>query len=189
MNSQDVILGILMDSGKSGYDIKRLFERYFSMFYNASYGTIYPTLARMEKDGLIRKESLVQSGKPNKNVYTITERGEEAFRRYLASDIQPAEIKSDFMVRLFFGGLAEEAQVRRWLEDALERARRTCDALQAEYELRKDELSPTQRLGLKIGVTNQRTLIEHLEEALSEPHRPDGKAGESDGTVSVESSI
>ncbi|MCI3920962.1 PadR family transcriptional regulator [Paenibacillus sp. TRM 82003] len=168
MNSQDVILGILMHERKSGYDIKRMFEQYFSMFYNASFGTIYPTLARMEKDGLLTKESLVQTGKPNKNVYTITEAGREAFRRYLASDMQDVEIKSDFMVRLFFGGLAEEAQVRQWFEEGLERARQSYASLQAEFERWKRDLTPTQRVCLKIGLSNQRALIDNLEEALAE---------------------
>ena len=56
MTSQDVILGILMKRSLSGYDIKHMFETIFSYFYNASFGTIYPTLSKMEKEGLITKE-------------------------------------------------------------------------------------------------------------------------------------
>jgi len=56
LNSQDVILGILMKEALTGYQIKQLLENVFSNFYNSTYGTIYPTLARMEKERLITKE-------------------------------------------------------------------------------------------------------------------------------------
>ena len=78
MNSQDVILGIIMYHSLSGYDIKHKLETIFSYFYNASYGTIYPTLSKMEKEGMITKESVIQEGRPNKNVYSITEEGQQA---------------------------------------------------------------------------------------------------------------
>ena len=75
MNSQDVILGMLMKRSLTGYEIKQLFEDLFSYFYSSSYGTIYPMLHRMEKEELLTKENVLQDGKPNKNVFTITEKG------------------------------------------------------------------------------------------------------------------
>lgn len=88
MNIQDVILGILSEKPHSGYEIKRHFEEYFSFFFDASYGTIYPTLSKMEKLNLITKESVRQEGKPDKNVFTITSAGLDQFHAYLQS---PAE--------------------------------------------------------------------------------------------------
>ncbi|MCQ6560607.1 PadR family transcriptional regulator [Paenibacillus mendelii] len=166
MTSQDVILGILMDDSHSGYEIKHKFETLFSYFYNASYGTIYPTLGKMEKLGLITKESILQDGKPNKNVYTITEAGREAFVQYLESDIQGVELKSDFMVRLFFGEWTEPERVIRWLERSIAKEERQIERLNADYERWKSHMSPTQEICIALGIANQesnrRILLEGL---------------------------
>jgi DNA-binding PadR family transcriptional regulator len=171
VRSQDVILGILMESSTSGYDIKQKFETLFSYFYNASYGTIYPTLSRMEKDGLITKESLVQEGKPNKHLYTITEEGKAAFFRYLVSDIQEVENKSDFMLRLFFGEWAEPELVVHWLESGIRKAEQTAAKLTAEQERWKSKMSPTQLLCLQLGIGNQENVIRTLREGLAKAKR------------------
>lgn len=168
MTSQDVILGILMETSCSGYDIKHKFETLFSHFYNASYGTIYPTLSRMEKSGLITKESVVQAGKPTKNIYTITEQGRRAFYHYLESELGEVEIKSDFMIRMYFGALAQPELVSKWLTEGIRNTERALAVLYEERERSQAILSPTQRICLNIGITNQENLLQQLEAGLSE---------------------
>lgn len=166
MKSQDVLLGILMEGSTSGYDMKQKFEKLFSHFYNASYGTIYPTLGKMEQEGLITKESLQQEGKPNKNIYTITEKGKLAFYRYLESDIQEVEIKSDFMIRLYFGQLAAPELVIKWMESGIRSSKQSLELLYAERERWQSELSPTQRICMNIGITNTENILKNLTEGL-----------------------
>lgn len=67
MNTQDVILGLLMKESLTGYQIKQLLENVFSNFYSSSYGIIYPTLARMEKEGFITKENVLQENERLRN--------------------------------------------------------------------------------------------------------------------------
>ena len=168
MKSQDVILGILMETSASGYEIKQHFERLFSNFYNASYGTIYPTLTKLEQDGLITKQSLVQEGRPNKNVYTITEKGREAFHRYMVSDIQEVEIKSDFMLRLFFAKYADPTLVIAWLESGIRKSEETISRLQKEREQWAGQLTPTQLLVINMGIANQEAIRSNLLLGLEE---------------------
>lgn len=171
-----------MESSTSGYDIKQKFEKLFSYFYNASYGTIYPTLSNMEKEGLITKQNLVQEGKPNKNIYTITDKGKHAFYRYLESDIQDVEIKSDFMIRLFFGGLAAPGLVVRWLETGIRENERTLEKLRAERERVYPGLSPTQQICFDIGVTNIENILRNLKEGLDKIKVLSGNQKEQEGT-------
>lgn len=103
MNIQDVILGILSEKPHSGYEIKRHFEEYFSFFFDASYGTIYPTLSKMEKLNLITKESVRQEGKPDKNVFTITSAGLDQFHAYLQSPAEKDVLRSDFLCTCILG--------------------------------------------------------------------------------------
>ncbi|WP_248928123.1 helix-turn-helix transcriptional regulator [Paenibacillus hamazuiensis] len=175
MTSQDVILGILMNQSSAGYDIKRLLETVFSYFYNASFGTIYPMLAKMEQQGLITKESIIQEGKPNKHVYTITEEGRRQFREYLNSELQPEEIKSDFMVRLYFGGLADREHVSEWLSKAIDKTTRTLQSLEDIYGRLKDKKSATQIICVRLGIESCKARLKVLNEGLNDIKALDGE--------------
>src|SRR4051794_2576933 len=118
MKAQDVILGMLMKGPLSGYDIKKQFESVFSYFFDASYGAIYPTLNKMEKQGYIDKHVQIQEGKPNKNLYAINEQGKEQFSQYLNSIIETDVIRSDFCMRMYFGEYASNDEILVWLEEA-----------------------------------------------------------------------
>ncbi|BBH24326.1 PadR family transcriptional regulator [Paenibacillus baekrokdamisoli] len=172
MTSQDVILGILMDGNYSGYEIKHKFETLFSYFYNASYGTIYPTLSKMEKQGLITKESIQQESKPNKNVYTITEAGREAFMHYMESDLQDVELKSDFMVRLFFGEWMEPEYVIQWLEKSIAKEEQQIKKLSVDYERWKSTMSPTQEICITLGIAVQESNLRILVDGLQKLKAP-----------------
>ncbi|MEM7464992.1 MAG: PadR family transcriptional regulator, partial [Pseudomonadota bacterium] len=52
MNVRTLILAILNKQDASGYEIKKLSsEGRFSYFVDISFGSIYPTLARLEEEG------------------------------------------------------------------------------------------------------------------------------------------
>ena len=51
-----VVLGLLADGPRSGYDIKAIVDRSTRFFWAASYGQIYPELRRLEAEGLIEGE-------------------------------------------------------------------------------------------------------------------------------------
>ena len=54
MNTQSLILAILNFQDATGYEIKKQStEGPFSYFVDVSYGSIYPTLSRLEKEGLV----------------------------------------------------------------------------------------------------------------------------------------
>jgi DNA-binding PadR family transcriptional regulator len=144
-----VILGFLMRGPKSGYDIKRLMALSTAHFYQASFGSIYPSLERMEKELLIESERSEESGRLRK-VYTILPAGKAAFREWLASPLDIAKGPSFLLARLFFMGslspaeakkslglFAESAKKRRqWLEGVLDAlpATETPDFFQASTQ-------------------------------------------------------
>ena len=53
MTGKDIILGLLIEKSRSGYEINEVFETVFRYFYKTSYGMIYPTLRRLEKERLV----------------------------------------------------------------------------------------------------------------------------------------
>ena len=93
MDTDQIILGFLMSGPKSGYKIKNITGR-LMMAYNLSLNQIYPALRKLEAADLVRKEVVIQTGKPNKHVYSITEKGRREFLKSLVSPPIPGIISS-----------------------------------------------------------------------------------------------
>lgn len=52
------------------------------MFWGASYGSIYPTLGRLENENMVTKEDISENGR-EKISYAITDSGREELKRWL----------------------------------------------------------------------------------------------------------
>ncbi|MFY9397220.1 MAG: PadR family transcriptional regulator [Desulfomonilia bacterium] len=110
MDTDQIILGFLMSGPKSGYKIKNITGR-LMMAYNLSLNQIYPALRKLEAADLVRKEVVIQTGKPNKHVYSITEKGRQEFLRSLVSPPIPVDYQLDFLTRAFFFRFLTHEQV------------------------------------------------------------------------------
>src|SRR5262249_55228527 len=78
MDARVLCLGALHFGDASGYEIKKLFEEGdFSFFYETSFGSIYPALSRLVEDGLALVSEQAQDKRPDKKVYSITEKGRD----------------------------------------------------------------------------------------------------------------
>ena len=74
-NTRYVLLGLLSHEPLSGYDIKKRIDQSISQFWNVGYGQIYPTLALLEKEGLIERILSENAKGPQRNVFAITNKG------------------------------------------------------------------------------------------------------------------
>ena len=110
MDTDQIILGFLMSGPKSGYKIKNITGR-LMMAYNLSLNQIYPALRKLEAADLVRQEGVIQTGKPNKHVYSITEKGRQEFLRSLVSPPIPVDYQLDFLTRAFFFRFLTHEQV------------------------------------------------------------------------------
>ncbi|MFD2332231.1 helix-turn-helix transcriptional regulator [Cohnella sp. GCM10020058] len=166
MNSQDVILGLLHRAPLSGYEIKQKLEMPLSFFFDASFGTIYPTLAKMEALGYIVKESVVQEGRPNKNVYSLTSEGRAQFEHYLHSPVENDSYRSDFLVRMFFGEYSDDETLADWIRDEIrkaETAAQQLDRMKADWA---QGMPASKTLCLDIGIDLNASKAQTLREAF-----------------------
>jgi PadR family transcriptional regulator AphA len=97
------VLGLLMYASLSGYDIRRIYADSLGNFWSESYGAIYPILKRLEDEGLATREVERQTGKPDRNVYTITDLGREEMHRWLAQPADPVRERVEVLLKLFHG--------------------------------------------------------------------------------------
>ncbi|MDF2595781.1 MAG: PadR-family transcriptional regulator [Clostridia bacterium] len=96
-----IILGFLMKKEMSGYDLKQWMTHSTSYFFDASFGSIYPALKRLEEKGYICFQEVMEGNK-FKKMYAITGEGKKHFLSWLEKPIVFAKTKSDHLVPIFF---------------------------------------------------------------------------------------
>jgi DNA-binding PadR family transcriptional regulator len=119
MDVKTLCLGVLSMGDASGYEIKKVFEDAFSHFYVAGFGSIYPALAELTREGYVTCSDVEQAKRPAKKVYHLTGSGEAAFRVALAETYPSHRVRSDFMVLLVFADLLTPAQLAGVLQQRL----------------------------------------------------------------------
>ena len=97
----DAILACLTDRPMTGYELAKTFDSSIGFFWKADHQQIYRELSRLRDRGHIQGREVVQSGKPNKLVYTLTSEGRATLRHWAARPSSPASIKDDLLVRLY----------------------------------------------------------------------------------------
>jgi len=99
MNVRTICLAILHDGDASGYEIRKLStEGEYAYFVEASFGSIYPALAKLHEEQLVTSRVEVQEGRPAKKVYSITEAGRRVFLNTLFEDLDDDVFRSEFLL-------------------------------------------------------------------------------------------
>jgi PadR family transcriptional regulator AphA len=126
MNVRTICLAILYEGEATGYEIRKLsVEGDYSYFIEASYGSIYPALAKLEAEELVTSRCELQPGKPNKKIYTITDAGRTAFINSLFEDLDDDVFRSQFLLFARFASELPASLVEARLNERLERIEAT----------------------------------------------------------------
>src|SRR5579859_5397507 len=97
--SKYAVLGMVSISPISGYMLKKAFEQSVANFWNESYGQIYPILKQLNDEGLTTSQAEKQAGKPERYVYTITDKGREELRRWLTEPIEYSVERNELLLK------------------------------------------------------------------------------------------
>jgi PadR family transcriptional regulator AphA len=104
------VLGLLTQRPRSGYDIKRAVDRTIRHFWAASYGQIYPELARLEAAGWVAGADADRDGR-SRRVFTITAAGSAALGSWLIGHETRIELRDESLLRLFFADSAASPEL------------------------------------------------------------------------------
>ena len=135
------ILSLLSEKPRHGYDLMKELETRSSGSYRVSAGTMYPALQQLEDEGLIVSET-----KGGKRVYQTTDLGKQELERERATADDIWRRTSDWgdwgqwivgsplgpMMKAAFRAMRQathEPEVRKRVEDILDRARRELNDL------------------------------------------------------------
>jgi DNA-binding PadR family transcriptional regulator len=121
VNVRTICLAILYDGDSTGYEIRKLsVEGEYSYFIDASYGSIYPALAKLEQDKLVTSRVELQDGKPAKKIYAITEAGRAAFTNSLFEKLGDDQYRSEFLLFVRFASELPASLVDQRLSERVE---------------------------------------------------------------------
>lgn len=110
------ILAALVDAPCSGYDLAKRFDGSVGFFWSASHQQIYRELSKLEDQGWISCELIVQAGRPDKKLYRVTDLGEQQLKEWIAQPCEPTPIKDDLLVKIFAGHIASNQMILAELE-------------------------------------------------------------------------
>lgn len=116
MDVKAVCLGMLSAGEASGYDLKKEFESSFAHFFAAGYGSIYPALSALAKEGYVDCREIPQEGKPDRKVYRITEAGHTKLLEALEKPDPSHKVRSEFLAMMCFAHLMPPENIRRIVE-------------------------------------------------------------------------
>ncbi|MCA1713501.1 MAG: PadR family transcriptional regulator [Actinobacteria bacterium] len=107
------ILGLLKDKAMHGYELRKQLNSKLGHFWSVSFGSLYPTLRRLEARGAVETIFNEDEASRRKNIYRITERGEIEFLELIEDRAATSWEEDKFPLRLaFFRYLKPELRIR-----------------------------------------------------------------------------
>ena len=122
MSLGHVLLGLLHETPRSGYDLSRALREEIDPAWSAGFSQIYPELARLRRWGWVLQRTLGPRRGPRRLLYRVTASGRRELRRWLQEPPAPRRRNDAGLVRLAFLDVlapAERRRVLRSLEAAL----------------------------------------------------------------------
>lgn len=167
----DAILVLLTERPMTGYELAKTFDTSIGFFWRADHPQIYRELARLRDRGHVQGREVVQSGKPNKLVYTLTREGRAALRQWAARPTSSPSIKDDLLVCLYALDCIDIDPLRANLMVRLEYHRGRLSRFEHILEQRFPKGATSiadvgKLLGLRMGLRHERAVVEWCEEAL-----------------------
>lgn len=146
MALRHAVLAALLDRELSGYQLAKLFDLGQSSFWHAASQQLYVELAKLEADGLLTGHEVVQQGRPNKRVFTLTDTGREELTRFTEAPIKPTSIRDDLLVKAYAAHAADPLGLAAQLEARAAQAKAKADYLAAQLAKLRGDLGEDEYL-------------------------------------------
>jgi DNA-binding PadR family transcriptional regulator len=127
MSLKHTLLGFLNYYPMTGYELKKFFDTSVAHFWNAEQSQIYAALKQLEAEDLVEMRVEMQTDRPNRKVYSITEDGRDELLEWLATPAEPEQVREPLLIKLFFGRALRRDQLIGVLRAQVEELRRVCD--------------------------------------------------------------
>jgi DNA-binding PadR family transcriptional regulator len=173
------ILGLLHEAPMHGYELRKRLTGLLGAFRAFSYGSLYPSLRRMQREGLIAEEDGEPGrspawGRRARRVYKITADGKDRFAELIA-DAGPQTFDDDgFGVHLaFFSQTPAEVRMRI-LEGRRRRLEERREARRASLARAEQQIDRYTRELHRMGLETSEREVRWLNELIAHEQRESG---------------
>jgi PadR family transcriptional regulator, regulatory protein AphA len=176
MSVKYMILGGLMFSCSHGYEMKSQMAQKMNREFGINDGQLYPTLKKLEEEGLVEKAVQHQDGAPSRHIYSITEKGREDFSQWLEStEGEERAFRYDFFRKdifciksNFLRFLKKEKAIEK-IQSQIETVKNTiADLKTARSHMIERKVDPLHVKVWEYGIMNHETRLKWLKEFLEE---------------------
>lgn len=102
------LLGLLTQGGElSGYDLQRRAESSGGFFWAPAKSRVYAVLPQLVERGYATSREVVQTGRPNKQLYRVTKSGRAALQIWLEEPPVFEPERAPILLKLYFGELLD----------------------------------------------------------------------------------
>ena len=167
MYSEILILAMLRQGPRHGYEIKKDIDRALGGMVTLNNKTLYLALKHFEEMGAVTRQVIPQEGKPNRHLYQLTERGVELLQVSLLDfPSEQAGNDAEFFTRVAFFDLLEAQEREAILNKRLAYLEACLEYLHKLQQMaNEEECAP----GTSISMSNaQRVLTFHLQRVRDE---------------------
>jgi PadR family transcriptional regulator AphA len=113
-------LGLLALWGPlSGYDLKHLFDHILAPMWGAAQSQIYKELRRMQALGWVDMRREEQESRPDRKIYSITEKGQAALRQWQSQPPGVFQLRDELLLKVFYGAFAAPADLAQHLRASI----------------------------------------------------------------------
>jgi PadR family transcriptional regulator, regulatory protein AphA len=172
MSLGHVILGLLQQQERTGYDLKtECFDDCITHLWQADQAQIYRTLDKLETQGWVVCTIEIQHDRPNRKRYRVTAAGKAELTRWLQTHQPLPVLRESLLVQLYFAAQLPDAAIVHLLEQELEARRKRlaeCEAI-ALPPLNDATISREQklhRLALELMKQREQTYLDWLNDAI-----------------------
>ena len=154
----------------TGYDLKACFDTSVANFWPADQSQIYRTLDKLADEGYIESRLEIQTDRPNRKVYSITESGRNELHRWLKTEMPPPTLREPFLVQLFFGSQLSRPELIELLEAQRRFHQEKLDRYEADYiPVEKEDMAfdgILRGMTLQLGIRHERNYVEWIDWCL-----------------------
>ncbi|MGD9015162.1 MAG: PadR family transcriptional regulator [Candidatus Omnitrophota bacterium] len=139
-----LFLGLLNEGAKHGYEIKKRIKEMLSLFAGLEIKSIYYPLKVLEKNGLVIKRTVRQPRRPNRLIYSLTDKGKIRFNNLLLKsflDFRRPQFSLD--ISLYFLRYVKPKMLKRRIQARIRLLKRISSGLNRMVRSLKSKRSPS----------------------------------------------
>ncbi len=169
-----LLLARLTIEPQSGYDLTQWIARAAHHYWAADHSSIYPALAKLQRQGYVMFEMQPSERGPKRKVYSITEMGRQVLLEWVSLPPAEPEIRDEQMVKSLCYDLVPASVAIAQLQATRDRYLEKLTWLNDTIRLLDDENTPSHyrshvgiRLTIRRGILSASAYVDWCDEAIA----------------------